>query len=151
MHICITNLGNHCSDKMACRLFSTKPLSEPMLYCLLEPYEQTSVKLKFKDFHSRKCVWTCLKNVSILSWLQCVNCSDVGACLLSLQCHSKYSSLFDGRLENLIHGAFPKMRVAFAIYQTKIGDLWPEILLPPYNFLLLRQSGPRSYWGLLLP
>ena len=50
---------------MACRLFSTKPISEPMLaYCQLDPWEQSSVKFlsKFKYFHSRKCVWECLEN-----------------------------------------------------------------------------------------
>ena len=32
--------------QMACRLFSAKPLSKPMLdYCQLHPYEQTSVKI----------------------------------------------------------------------------------------------------------
>ena len=39
-----------------------KPLSEPILgYCLLEPWEQTSVKTysKFIYFHSRKCTWKC--------------------------------------------------------------------------------------------
>ena len=43
---------------MACRLISTKPLSEPILpYCQLEPKEHISMKfyLKFKSFHSRKC------------------------------------------------------------------------------------------------
>ena len=38
---------------VACRLFATKPLSEPMLnYCQLDPREQTSIKLclKFKHF-----------------------------------------------------------------------------------------------------
>ena len=42
----------------ACRLFGTKPLSEPMLpYCQLDPKEHTSVKFyfEFKCFHSRKC------------------------------------------------------------------------------------------------
>ena len=42
---------------MACCLFGTKPLSEPMLaFCELDPWEQTSVKfsMKFKNFHSRK-------------------------------------------------------------------------------------------------
>ena len=52
---------------MACRLCGAKPLSEPMLYyCQLDPSKQTPVKLysKFKHFHSRKCIWKCLKNVS---------------------------------------------------------------------------------------
>ena len=45
---------------MTCCLFSTKPLSGPMLYyCQLDRWEQTSIKLysKFKHFHSRKCIW----------------------------------------------------------------------------------------------
>ena len=34
---------------MSCRLFSAKPLPEPMLaYCQSDPYEQISVKLKSK-------------------------------------------------------------------------------------------------------
>ena len=40
---------------MACRLFGTKPLPEPMLtYCQLDPWEQTSVEIesKYKTFHS---------------------------------------------------------------------------------------------------
>ena len=45
---------------MACRLFSAKPLPEPMLaYCQLDSWEHISVKyeLKFHHFHSRKCNW----------------------------------------------------------------------------------------------
>ena len=47
---------------MACRLFRTRPLSEPMLvYCHLDPNEQTSMKFesKYKTFHSWKCFWKC--------------------------------------------------------------------------------------------
>ena len=47
---------------MACLLFSTKPLSEPMLsYCQLDPEEHISVifYLKFECFHSWKCMWKC--------------------------------------------------------------------------------------------
>ena len=46
---------------MACRMVGAKPLSKPMLtYCQWEPKEPISMKfyLKFKYFHSRKCVWT---------------------------------------------------------------------------------------------
>ena len=45
---------------MVCRLFGTKPLSEPILpFCQLGPKEHASVKfrLKFNSFHSRKCTW----------------------------------------------------------------------------------------------
>ena len=45
---------------MACCLFGTKPLSEPMLgYYQLDHKEQTSVKFwsKYKTFHSRKHIW----------------------------------------------------------------------------------------------
>ena len=46
---------------MACRLFGTKPLSEPMLAsCQLETKEHNiSMKLylTFKGFHSRKYIW----------------------------------------------------------------------------------------------
>ena len=46
---------------MDCRLFGTKPLSEPMMTktcCQLDPKEHISMKyiLKFKSFHSRKCI-----------------------------------------------------------------------------------------------
>ena len=47
---------------MACRLDGTKPFSEPMpTYCQLDPKEHISMEfyLKFKYFHSRKCVRTC--------------------------------------------------------------------------------------------
>ena len=53
---------------MACRLFSAKPLSKPMLpYYQLDPTEHISVKFysKFKSFHSRSCTWKCpLRNGS---------------------------------------------------------------------------------------
>ena len=47
---------------MACRLFGTKPLPEPMLtYCQLDPWEQNSLKfeLKYETVHSQKCIWNC--------------------------------------------------------------------------------------------
>ena len=56
MYICIRKLTIIGSD-MACHLFGTKPLSEPMLlYCQFYPKKHISVNfyLKFKSFHSRK-------------------------------------------------------------------------------------------------
>ena len=51
---------------MACRLFSTEPLSKLMRgYSQLDPYEHTSMNYqsKFKTFYSRKCTWKyCLRN-----------------------------------------------------------------------------------------
>ena len=47
---------------MACRLFSAKPLSEPMLpYCQLDFREHISMKFhfRFKTFHSGKYTWKC--------------------------------------------------------------------------------------------
>ena len=44
---------------MACYLFGTKPLSEPMLpYCQLDRKEHILVKfyVKFTSFYSRKCI-----------------------------------------------------------------------------------------------
>ena len=39
-------IGSALVQIMACRLFGTKPLSKPMLgYCLLDPWEQTSVQI----------------------------------------------------------------------------------------------------------
>ena len=54
--------GSALVQVMACCLFGTKPLPEPMLtYCQLDCWEQISVKLesKFYHFHSRKCIWNC--------------------------------------------------------------------------------------------
>ena len=65
---------------MACRLDGAKPLSEPMLtYCQLCPKEHTSMKfyLKFKYFHSTKCVWTCR--------LQNIGCSVQGEILTPMK------------------------------------------------------------------
>ena len=64
MHIYIYESLNYPSlvQIMACCLVGTKPLSGPMLeYCLLYPWEQTSVEFQseFKHFHSRKCIWKC--------------------------------------------------------------------------------------------
>ena len=53
-------IGSALVQIMACRLFSTKPLSKPRLvYFQLDPQEQTSEKFlsKYKTFHSRKCIW----------------------------------------------------------------------------------------------
>ena len=53
-------IGSALVQIMACRLFSAKPLSKPMLsYCQLDPRKQTSVKSlsKYKTFHSWKCIW----------------------------------------------------------------------------------------------
>ena len=47
---------------MACCLFGAKPLPERMLaYCWLDTNGYISVKfyLKFKGFHTRKCMWKC--------------------------------------------------------------------------------------------
>ena len=47
---------------MACRLFGTKPLPEPMLaYCRLDSWKQISGKFEseFHHFHSGKCIWKC--------------------------------------------------------------------------------------------
>ena len=54
--------GSSLVQVMACRLFGTKPLSQPMLvYCQLDSWEQTSVKFKSELYHfrSRKCIWNC--------------------------------------------------------------------------------------------
>ena len=53
-------IGSVLVQIMACHIFGTKPLSEPMLgYCQLNPKEQTSVKFQSKSrtFHSQKCIW----------------------------------------------------------------------------------------------
>ena len=47
---------------MACRLFDTRPLPEPMLqYCQSGPRKHISLNcfFKFKSFYSRKCTWKC--------------------------------------------------------------------------------------------
>ena len=52
--------GSTLVQVMACRLFGTKPLPEPMqTLCQLDPQEQTSVKFesKCKIFHWWYCIW----------------------------------------------------------------------------------------------
>ena len=52
-------IGSALVQIMACCLFDSKSLSEPMLgYCELDTQEQTSVKFqsKYKTFHSQKCI-----------------------------------------------------------------------------------------------
>ena len=47
---------------MACRLFGSKPLPEPMLAnCQLDSSKQISAKFEseFYHFHSKKCIWKC--------------------------------------------------------------------------------------------
>ena len=54
--------GSTLLQVMACRLFGSQPLPEPMMtVCQLDPQEQTSVKLesKYKTLHSWKCSWKC--------------------------------------------------------------------------------------------
>ena len=61
---------------MACRLFGTKPLSEPMLpYCQLDPNEHILVKFyqDFKSFHLRKCTW----NSRLRNGVHFFSCLDV--------------------------------------------------------------------------
>ena len=62
LHICVGELDQHWVQIMTCCLDGAKPLSEPMLiHCQLDPKEHISMKfyLKFKYFHSRKCIWAC--------------------------------------------------------------------------------------------
>ena len=65
---------------MGCHLFSTKPLSEPMLdYCQLDHKEHvTSIKfyLKIKHLFIHKNTFENIacKMAPMLSWPQCVNC-----------------------------------------------------------------------------
>ena len=74
---------------MACRLFGATPLSERMLYyCQLGHWEQISVNLdlKFKPFHSRKCIWKCrLANVG--------HVASASRCLRVLMCIISYDKL----------------------------------------------------------
>ena len=54
--------GSALVQVMACRLFGTKLLPEPMLaYCQFDFWEQISVKMEseFYHFHCRKCIWNC--------------------------------------------------------------------------------------------
>ena len=54
--------GSSLVQVIACRLFGTKPLPEPMRNdCQLDSWEQISVKFEsdFYRFHSRKCNWQC--------------------------------------------------------------------------------------------
>ena len=62
---------------MACHLFCTKRLSEPMMtYCQLDPKEHISMKYfsKFKIFHPRNAFENIICGMAaLLSWPQCVN------------------------------------------------------------------------------
>ena len=52
-------IGSALVQIMACCLFGTKSLYNPMLgYCQLDPWEQTLLKfwLKYKTFYSQKCI-----------------------------------------------------------------------------------------------
>ena len=54
--------GSSLGQVMACRLFGTKPLPEPVLaYCQLDSWEHITVKFEseFYHFHPRKCNWKC--------------------------------------------------------------------------------------------
>ena len=70
-------IGSTLVQLMASFLFGTKQLSKPMLvYCLLDPYEQTSMKFqsKYKASHSWKCLWKyILQKAAILSRERWVN------------------------------------------------------------------------------
>ena len=89
IHLClssvwVTHMGHQLRPSlvqiMGCHLVSAKSLSELMLnYYVLDPLEQTSkFYLKFKHFHSRKCIWKyCLKMSTILSQSQCVKVSII--------------------------------------------------------------------------
>ena len=53
-------IGSALVQLTACCIFSTKPLSKPMVgYCQLDPKEWNSVKFWsiYKTFHSWKCIW----------------------------------------------------------------------------------------------
>ena len=53
-------VGSTLVQIMACRLFGTKSLSQPMLvYCQSDPWEQISVEFqsKYQTFHSGKYIW----------------------------------------------------------------------------------------------
>ena len=59
--------GSALVQVIACRLFGTKPLPEPMLaYCQLYSWEQISMKFEseFCNLHWRKCIW----NYRLLKW-----------------------------------------------------------------------------------
>ena len=54
--------GSALIQVMACCLYGTKPLPEPMLpFCQLDSWEKISVKFesRFYHFRSRKCTWKC--------------------------------------------------------------------------------------------
>ena len=92
--------GSALVQLMACRLFGTKPLIEPMLiYSQFDPQEQTSVKFepKYKKNHSWKYNWKCRqRNSGHLSREGRVKVADISAdifkCFLWMKkCISKTS------------------------------------------------------------
>ena len=53
---------------MACHLLNTNLWSEPVIgYCWFDPWEQLSEKCKskYKDFHSRKCIWNVVRKFCV--------------------------------------------------------------------------------------
>ena len=81
---------------MAFRLFGAKSLSEPiMAYRKLELWEQTSVKLKLKyrDFHSRKCLWKYRLQNSCY-YASTSMCSNVVTCSTSLIRHQAIQVIY---------------------------------------------------------
>ena len=61
-HIYVNKPGTALVQIMACHLFDTKPLPEPVLvYCKFDFGEQFSVRFEseFAHFHSGKCTWKC--------------------------------------------------------------------------------------------
>ena len=87
-HICVSEKIPSWLQIMVCRLFGSKPLSEPMLpYCQLDSEECISLKsyFKFKVFvHEYSLENVVYEMVAILPLPQCVNSAWVSLCYVAV-------------------------------------------------------------------
>ena len=125
-------------------MFGDKPLSEPvMVYCQLDPREHISMKLylKFKSFHSRKCIWKCC----LQKWRP--SCLGLNVLITLLLLHLKYF-----RTKGLLNIMMSLTSIGILILKIKrsrdcLSQVWESPYLGKTVFILRR--GPNQYHGIL--
>ena len=147
MRLCVsTNIG------MACHLIGTKSFSEPMLpYCQLDNQECLSVAfyLKFKSFHSRKCVWKCRLDNSghfvsaSMCWIAFAKHSHCHPPLMETNCDIDTGNMT--RSDNIAStsftsGSWSVVAAGLLYYKDTSGHTYPEHHA---------SSHPIQGWGLL--
>ena len=112
---------------MACHLNGTKPSSEPILeYCKLDPWEEIPMKseLKYKNFHSRKCIWKC----RLQKWRpSCLGLNVLTPMLFKLECFGITQSMLLGYQVITNHGVDFWNRTKFWLY-TVIPNSFPNFI-----------------------